>query len=183
MVGFDSVSNWLCLLVLGCENLTTKISGTVHTLYTYNFINSKLHTNSVLVKSSHFLMCGACFKASTYAESESTIPAWKCRCSVSLSLNHQCKSVRLLLICGSYIRPFANITLSDWESKFQPLPSVKLRVYNCFVLPDGYFGLQVEMSATSMMCIHGFFSHLPKPVSSGAAFLTESAPKSFSLAN
>lgn len=183
MVGFQNVSDWAHLLVLGYENPTIKISGTVQTHYTYNLINSKLHTNSVPVKSSDFLMFRACFKASTYVEAEIHYAHIKCRCLVSPSLNHPCKSLGLLLICGSYIRPFANRVLNDWESKFQPLLSVKFRVYNCFVLPDGYFGLQVEMSATSMMCMHGLFTHLPKPVSSGAAFLTEPASRSFSLEN
>lgn len=54
MVGFENVSNWICVLVLGSENLTTKISSTVQTHYTYNFLNSKLHRNSVLEKSSDF---------------------------------------------------------------------------------------------------------------------------------
>lgn len=39
------------------------------------------------------------------------------------------------------------------------------------------------MSATSMMCIHGLLTHLPKPVSSGAGAVTEPAVRSFSMAN
>lgn len=124
-------------------------------------------------------MFRGCFKASVHIEAEIHYCHIKCRCLVSLSLNHPRKSIGLLLICRSNIRPFANRGLNYWEIKFQPLPSVKLRVYNCFVLPDGYFGLQVEMSATSTVCTHGLFTHLPKPVGSGPAFLTEPAPRFF----
>lgn len=141
MVGFQNVSNWVRLLVLGYENLTIKISGTLQTHYTLNLTNCKLHANSVPVNSSDFLMFRACFKASMYVEAKIHYAHIKCRCLVLLSLNHHCKSVGLLLICGSYIRPIANRVLNDWESKFQPLLSVKLRVYHCFVLPNGYFGL------------------------------------------
>lgn len=97
---------------------------------------------TVPVKSSDFLMFRVCFKASMYIKAEINYGHIKCRCLVSLSLNHPRKSIGLLLLtCGSSIRPFANGVQNDWGSKFQSLPSVKLRVYNCFVLPDGYFGL------------------------------------------
>lgn len=108
MVGFQNVSNWACLLVLGCENLTIKTSGTIQTPYTYDLINSKLHANSVPVKSSDFLMFRACFKASMYIKAEINYGHIKCRCLVSLSLNHPCKSIGLLLMRESSIRPFAN---------------------------------------------------------------------------
>lgn len=120
MVRFQNVSNWVRLLVLGYENLTIKISGTVQTHYTYNLINNKLHANSVSVKSSDILMFRACFKASTYVKAEIHYAHVKCRCLVSLSLNYPCKSIKLLLISGSYIRPFANRVVNDGKTNSNP---------------------------------------------------------------
>lgn len=56
-------------MVLGCENFTIKVSGTVETHDTYNLINSKLPANSASVKSSDFFDV-QCFKASTHIEAE-----------------------------------------------------------------------------------------------------------------
>lgn len=41
-------------LILGCENLTIKISGTVETRDTYNLINSKLHCKLCLSEELRF---------------------------------------------------------------------------------------------------------------------------------
>lgn len=120
---------------------TIKISGTVQTftpatLFIANFMQTLSQWRTQI-----FLRFRACFKASVFIDAEIHRAHVKCRCLVSLSLNHPCKSVGLLFVRGSYFRPFANRVQNDWESKFQPLPSVKLRIYNSSVLLDGYFGL------------------------------------------